>query len=57
MKYRIVASVLTVETWEVDDVENETEARECWEEGRLLSTSGYKLDKILSIKEVPHAKV
>jgi hypothetical protein len=32
MKYRVVASVLTKETWEID-TENEAEARELWEKG------------------------
>jgi len=53
MKYRVVVSVMTVETWEVEDVENEAEACEQWEEGHLLSTGGYKMDEILSVTEVP----
>jgi len=48
MKYRVVVSVLTKETWEID-AKDEAEARELWEEGWLLRTEGYKIEKILSV--------
>jgi hypothetical protein len=50
MRFRVLVSVKTVETWEID-ARDEAEARELWEEGSLLRTDGYEMEKILSVKE------
>jgi hypothetical protein len=54
MKYQVAVVVKTVETWEIV-ADDEAGARELWEEGSLLSTNGYEMEKILSVKEVAHA--
>jgi hypothetical protein len=49
MKYRVAVSVKTVETWEID-AKDESEAHQLWEEGLLLRTDGYEMEKILSVE-------
>jgi hypothetical protein len=51
-KYRVVASVLTRETWEIE-ANDEAEARANWEEGDLKRTEGYTIQEILSLTEIP----
>lgn len=52
MKYRVVVSVLTKETWDVE-AKDEAEARELWlEEGSLKHTGDYKAEQILSVTEI-----
>ncbi len=53
MKYRVVVSVLTRETWDVE-ADDEAQARELWErEGDLRRTEGYKMQEFLSVTEIP----
>jgi hypothetical protein len=51
MRYKVVVAVNTVETWEID-ANDEAVARKLWEEGILLHTGGYKMEKILSVTEI-----
>lgn len=56
MKYKVVVSVKTVETWEID-ARDESEARELWEDGWLLRTEGYEMEKILSVTKIQGGRV
>ncbi len=47
--FTVRAIIRTTETWEVL-ARNEAEASELFEEGRLLRTDGYKLERIDSVE-------
>ena len=50
-KFIVKAFIRTTETWEIY-ARDEAEAGKLFEDGVLLSTGGYKLERIISIETV-----